>query len=64
MNLWPQLSGWGPSDKGGRGGLTSPVVVSSHSPRMTVLMMTKRRSRRVTGTRKRRKKTLRKKPKR
>lgn len=57
--------------EGGRGALIKvdgemgiPVTVSTCRLKMTVLVMTKLRNLRVMGTRKRRKMTLRKKPKR
>lgn len=57
--------------EGGRGSLIKidgemdiPVTASTCRLKMTVLVMTKLRNLRVMGTRKRRKKTLRKKPKR
>lgn len=44
--------------------IDTPVIVFTCRLKMVVLVMTKLRSLRVMGTRKRRKKTLRKKPKR
>lgn len=69
--------GWGRGEllgsavEGGRGSLIKvdgemdiPVTVSTCRLKMTVLVMTKLRNLRVMGTRKRRKMTLKKKPKR
>lgn len=59
-----QLRSAGGSSGKGRGGETSPVTGSTCRQKMTALMMTKPRNLRVMGTRKRRKKTLKRKLKR